>query len=53
MEGYAVAWAAHEAGVPVRVVKHVSDTADESALDWASMVEVSALALGEWLRAEV
>ena len=53
MEGYAVAYAAREAGVPVRLVKHVSDTADESALDWASMVEVSALALGEWLRDQV
>ncbi len=39
--------------MPVRLVKHVSDTADESALDWASMVEASALALGEWLRAQV
>jgi adenosylhomocysteine nucleosidase len=53
MEGYAVAWAAREAGVPVRLLKHVSDSADESALDWASMVEASALALGEWLRAQV
>lgn len=50
MEGYAVAWAAQQAGVPVRLVKHVSDAADESALDWASMVEVSAVALGDWLR---
>lgn len=50
MEGYAVAWAAREAGVPVRLVKHVSDAADESALDWASLVEASAVELGEWLR---
>lgn len=50
MEGYAVAWAAREAGVPVRLVKHVSDAADESALDWASMVEASAVELGAWLR---
>ena len=49
MEGYAVAWAAREAGVPVRLVKHVSDAADESALDWPSLVEASAVALGEWL----
>lgn len=53
MEGYAVAYAAREAGVPVRLVKHVSDTADESALDWAGMVEASALVLGEWLRDNV
>ena len=50
MEGYAVAWAAQQAGVPVRLVKHVSDGADEGALDWASLVEASAVALGEWLR---
>lgn len=50
MEGYAVAWAAREAGVPVRLVKHVSDSADESALDWVSMVEASARVLGDWLR---
>lgn len=46
--GYAVAWAAREVGVPVRLVKHVSDAADESAMDWPSMVEASAVVLGEW-----
>ena len=51
MEGYAVAWAAREVGVPVRLVKHVSDVADESAMDWPSLVEASAVVLGEWLRA--
>ncbi|QSF56114.1 nucleosidase [Nocardioides sp. zg-1228] len=51
MEGYAVAYAAREAGVPVRLVKHVSDSADESALDWPSVVEASARALGDWLQA--
>jgi adenosylhomocysteine nucleosidase len=49
MEGYAVAYAARHLGVPVTLVKHVSDNADESALDWASVVSVSASALGEWL----
>jgi len=49
MEGYAVAWAAREAGVPVRLVKHVSDAADEAAMDWPRLVEASAVALGEWL----
>ena len=53
MEGYAVAYAAREAGVPVRLVKHVSDSADESALDWPRMVAASARALGEWLRANL
>jgi nucleoside phosphorylase len=51
MEGYAVAYAARHLGVPVTLVKHVSDNADESALDWASVVSVSARALGEWLAA--
>ena len=50
MEGYAVAYAAREAGVPVRLVKHVSDAADEGAMDWPGLVELSAVALGEWLR---
>ncbi|EON24073.1 purine or other phosphorylase family 1 [Nocardioides sp. CF8] len=50
MEGYAVAWAAHEFAVPVRLVKHVSDSADESSMDWPAMVEASAVVLGEWLR---
>ena len=50
MEGYAVAYAARAAGVPVRLVKHVSDAADEGALEWASLVEASAVALGEWVR---
>ena len=50
MEGYAVAYAAQQAGVPVRLVKHVSDAADEGAMDWPSLVEASAVALGEWLR---
>ena len=50
MEGYAVAYAAREAGVHVRLIKHVSDGADEGAMDWPTLVEVSAVALGEWLR---
>lgn len=49
MEGYAVVFACRRFAVPVRVVKHVSDNADESALDWPSLVDRSALALGEWL----
>ncbi len=49
MEGYAVAFAAQSFGVPVRLVKHVSDAADESAMDWPAMVEASALVLGVWL----
>ncbi|WP_457205132.1 nucleosidase [Nocardioides sp. P5_C9_2] len=49
MEGYAVAFAARSFGVPVRLVKHVSDAADESAMDWPGRVEASAVALGGWL----
>ena len=53
MEAFAVAWAAREAGVPTRVVKHVSDNADETALDWANVVDRSARDLGAWLAANV
>ncbi|KRF34502.1 nucleosidase [Nocardioides sp. Soil805] len=49
MEGYAVAFAARSFGVRVRLVKHVSDAADESAMDWPAQVEASALVLGAWL----
>ena len=49
MEGYAVAYACRRMGVPVRLVKHVSDNADETALDWPAMVDHSARHLGEWL----
>jgi nucleoside phosphorylase len=49
MEGYGVAYACQRLGVPVRLVKHVSDSADEGANDWPSLVEASAVVLGEWL----
>ena len=52
MEGYAVAYAARHLGVPATLVKHVSDNADESALDWVDVVAASAEALGEWLTAQ-
>lgn len=51
MEGYAVAYACGRFAVPVRLVKHVSDNADESALDWPARVERSARELGAWLAA--
>ena len=50
MEGYAIAWACQRAGVPVRLVKHVSDKADEGALDWLTLVDLSARALAQWLQ---
>ena len=49
MEGYAVAYACRRMGVAVRLVKHVSDNADASALDWPRLVDRSARVLGEWL----
>lgn len=48
MEGYAVALACAEFDVPVRLVKHVSDDADASALDWATLVDTSARDLAAW-----
>lgn len=49
MEGYAVAYATQAFDVPAVLVKHVSDNADESALDWVAMVDRSARALGDWV----
>ncbi|MFK4089762.1 nucleosidase [Kribbella sp. NPDC020789] len=49
MEAYAVVYACREFGVPVKVVKHVSDSADDAALDWPAQVDASAKALGQWL----
>jgi nucleoside phosphorylase len=49
MEGYAVVFACRRRGVPVRVVKHVSDEADERAMDWPALVDLSAAELGAWL----
>ncbi len=49
MEGYAVAWAALAQGATVRLVKHVSDRADESAMDWPTLVDHSARVLGQWV----
>lgn len=49
MEGYAVAYVARRMGIPVTLLKHVSDDADESAWDWPAVVGLSARALGEHL----
>lgn len=49
MEGYAVVWACRAFRMPVRLVKHVSDNADEAAMDWPQLVDRSARALGDWL----
>jgi nucleoside phosphorylase len=53
MEGYAVAWTCRSFGVPVRLVKHVSDDADEGAMSWPEVVDASAWALGEWVAEHV
>lgn len=50
MEGYAVAWAARCAAVPVRLVKLVSDDADEGAArTWAETVGDHARTLASWV----
>ncbi|MDO8733513.1 MAG: nucleosidase [Actinomycetota bacterium] len=51
MEGYAVARAAITAGVPVRIVKRVSDDADTGAAQsWKESVDECAEHLGAWAR---
>ncbi|MBV1849445.1 nucleosidase [Catellatospora tritici] len=50
MEAYAVVAAAAAFGVPVRVVKHVSDEADGQAnVSWSAAVTECSKALGAWL----
>lgn len=49
MEGYAVAFACQALGVPVRLIKHVSDRADEAAMAWPDLVDASARVLGDFL----
>ena len=53
MEAYGVVYACRHFGVPVRLVKHVSDSADEAAMDWPAQVDASAKVLGEWVRSEI
>ena len=50
MEGFAVAYASAHMGAECRLVKHVSDQADDSALDWPARIDASARELGDWLR---
>lgn len=49
MEGYAIALACTELGVPVHLVKRVSDNADETAHDWSAAVDGCARDLAAWL----
>ena len=54
MEGYAVASVARSAGVPVRLVKHVSDEAVEGAArTWRDSVDDCARILAQWARTEL
>jgi adenosylhomocysteine nucleosidase len=49
MEGYAVARAGAALGIPVRLIKHVTDSADdEAARNWATGVAESSRVLGQW-----
>lgn len=50
MEGYAIALACTELGVPVHLVKVVSDNADETAHDWSAAVDGCARELGRWVQ---
>lgn len=51
MEGFAVAAAARAAGLPVRLVKHVSDEAGEGAAKtWRESVDGCARVLAQWVR---
>lgn len=50
MEGYAVAAACRLAGVPVQLVKHVSDSADDAAhTSWLDSVHHASAELLRWL----
>ncbi|GAA3958156.1 nucleosidase [Gordonia caeni] len=49
MEAAALVHVCGEFGVPVRVVKVVSDYADDSAMDWPAAVDAAARDLGGWL----
>ena len=54
MEGYAVAAAAGQFDVPVRLVKHVSDSADSGAeTTWTESVDACARLLAEWVHEHV
>ncbi|WP_072690899.1 nucleosidase [Rhodococcus marinonascens] len=49
MEGFAVAYASANVGARCRLVRHVTDAADDSAMDWPDLIDASAKELGRWL----
>ncbi|MFG2695961.1 nucleosidase [Kitasatospora sp. NPDC048407] len=54
MEGYAIATVASRAGLPVRLVKHVSDEAGDGAeLSWQASVDGCARLLADWAAAHL
>jgi adenosylhomocysteine nucleosidase len=54
MEGYALAAVAREAGVSLRIVKHVSDDAGDGAVrTWRESVEQCARVLADWCGREM
>ncbi|WP_151771151.1 nucleosidase [Streptomyces abyssomicinicus] len=54
MEGYALAHVARQSGVPIRLVKHVSDDAgDGAARTWRESVAACAVELARWAERNV
>jgi adenosylhomocysteine nucleosidase len=53
MEGFAIAQACSRFDVPCRLIKVVSDEADETAMDWPARVDAAARSIGEWLERNV
>ena len=53
MEGCAIAHVAAAFEIPATLVKVVSDSADEKALDWPQLVDRAARELGDWVRGEL
>ena len=54
MEGYAIAKAAAHSGLPITMVKHISDQADETASrSWADSVTECSHQLATWVRANL
>lgn len=49
MEGCAIAHVSAAFGIDCRLVKAVTDTADEAAMEWPSLVDAAAVRLGAWL----
>ncbi|MFC0314130.1 nucleosidase [Gordonia phosphorivorans] len=49
MEAAALVHVCREFAVPIRLVKVVSDYADDSAMDWPSAIDAAARELGRWL----